>query len=454
MDPVLFPPALESLPLASTLVETLRTRAAAHPELVWGLILFLCAILHTFLAPLISRMANVIMRRRPYLGRILELFSEVEFVFILWCIPLFFVLGGMTGFATSVGYLGTVVNYREPLFVMTVMALAATKPILILSERIIGVVAKALGGRVDSWWLSLLAVGPLLGSLITEPAAITITALLLAKKFFEYKPSLTLSYATLGLLFVNVSVGGVLTNFAAPPVVMVAQKWGLTTAYMFEHFGWHSLVGILVGTLVVRGVFMKEFRKLSEIGPVVARFEIIPPWITLTHIVLLAWAVGFSHYIPLFLFAFLGGIWFVHFTREYQDDWALLPALRVCLFLAGLVIFGGLQQWWIAPVLEQFSVPQLYLGATLLSSFNDNAAIAYLASLVPNFSEPMRFAVLAGAVTGGGLTVIANAPNPAGQGILKKYFPRHSVNPLKLLLAAIVPTLIIAWAFMNLPHLQ
>jgi hypothetical protein len=385
---------------------------------------------------------------------VLELFSEVEFVFILWCIPLFFVLGGIKGFAASAGYFGGGVNYREPLFVMTVMALTATRPILALSERLIGVAAKFLGGRVDSWWLSLLVVGPLLGSLITEPAAITITALLLAKKFFEYKPSLMLSYATLGLLFVNISVGGVLTNFAAPPVVMVAQPWGLTTPYMFEHFGWHALMGILAGTLLVRGAFRKEFERLSLAGAVPTRFEFIPRWITLVHIALLVWAVGFSHYIPLFLFALLGGVWFVQFTREFQDDWSLLPALRVCLFLAGLVIFGGFQQWWIAPVLDQFSAPQLYLGATLLSSFNDNAAIAYLASLVPNLSDAMRFAVLAGAVSGGGLTVIANAPNPAGQGILKKYFPRRSVNPLKLLLAAIIPTLIIAGAFMRLPHLQ
>jgi len=86
-----------------------------------------------------------------------------------------------------------------------------------------------------------------------------------------------------------------------------------------------------------------------------------------------------------------------------------------------------------------------------LTAFNDNAAITYLASLVPGLTEEMKFAVVAGAVTGGGLTVIANAPNPAGHSILAPYFGRNGVNPAKLFLAALVPTVILGAAFMLLP---
>jgi Na+/H+ antiporter NhaD/arsenite permease-like protein len=114
------------------------------------------------------------------------------------------------------------------------------------------------------------------------------------------------------------------------------------------------------------------------------------------------------------------------------------------------VIHGGLQQWWIEPVLGSLSTLPLMLGATVLTAFNDNAAITYLASLVPGFTPEMKYAVVAGAVTGGGLTVIANAPNPAGQSILQRFF-EGGVSPLGLFLGALVPTVILGFAFMLLP---
>ena len=118
----------------------------------------------------------------------------------------------------------------------------------------------------------------------------------------------------------------------------------------------------------------------------------------------------------------------------------------VGLFLAGLVVHGGLQGWWLQPLLGSMGSTSLFWWSTFLTSFNDNAAITYLSTLVPNLSEIMKHAVVAGAVTGGGLTVIANAPNPAGQSILQGFFP-NGVSPLKLAAAALIPTLIMAVAF-------
>jgi hypothetical protein len=86
-------------------------------------------------------------------------------------------------------------------------------------------------------------------------------------------------------------------------------------------------------------------------------------------------------------------------------------------------------------------------GAIGLTAFNDNAAITYLATLVPDLTEGMKFAVVAGAVTGGGLTVIANAPNPAGQSLLAKYF-QDGIAPLGLFLGALAPTAVFAACFM------
>jgi di/tricarboxylate transporter len=88
----------------------------------------------------------------------------------------------------------------------------------------------------------------------------------------------------------------------------------------------------------------------------------------------------------------------------------------------------------------------LFLGAAILTAFNDNALITYLATLVPNMEDALKIAVVEGAVTGGGLTVIANAPNPAGQALLNRFFG-GTISPLGLLAGALIPTIIAAIAY-------
>jgi len=154
-----------------------------------------------------------------------------------------------------------------------------------------------------------------------------------------------------------------------------------------------------------------------------------------------------NHFPALFLGGFLFYLAFTQATEHHQSELALRPALLVGFFLAGLVVHGGLQRWWIEPLLTRLSELPLFFGAVGLTAFNDNAAITYLASLVPGFSPEMKYAVVAGAVVGGGLTVIANAPNPAGQSILSQYFP-DGVSPVRLLLGALIPTAIMAAVFL------
>ncbi|NJM38721.1 MAG: hypothetical protein HC845_13110 [Akkermansiaceae bacterium] len=124
--------------------------------------------------------------------------------------------------------------------------------------------------------------------------------------------------------------------------------------------------------------------------------------------------------------------------------------ILVGFFLAGLVIHGGLQAWWLSPIISSLGEWPLFIGSTILTSFNDNAAITFLASQVEGLSPQLKYAVLAGAITGGGLTVIANAPNPAGQALLGRFFG-SGVSPVKLMLAALLPTIIAALCMMFFP---
>ena len=470
-----FPPPLASYGDAqmTSLRQVLQHRVQQEPLNLWATLLFLGAILHTFFTHRFVHWAHVIEERHrsglapdrtagsfpattSKAARVLHFLGEVEAVFGIWCLPLFVLLAVRAGWASTLFYLDHKVSYVEPVFVVVIMAIASTRPILQLAERCLRFFARLGGGRPAAWWLTILTLGPVMGSLITEPAAMTISALLLAKQFYVFQPKPRFAYATLGLLFVNISVGGVFTHFAAPPVLMVAGPWGWTTPFMVGHFGWVAAIGIVLANALYYLAFRREFASLAPaLDPAAGEASAahaerpVPVWITLAQVGFMAWTVFNAHYPALLIGGFLFFLAFYEVTQDFQGELQLRSPILVGFFLAGLVIHGGLQQWWIAPVLSRLTEVPLMLGAMGLTAFNDNAAITYLATLVPGLTDGMKFAVVAGAVAGGGLTVIANAPNPAGQAILGKFF-QNGIAPLGLLLGALPATLIMLLCFLLL----
>jgi hypothetical protein len=561
-----FPPSLESYDDAQleNIPQILRHRIRKEPFNLIATIIFLLAVIHTFMASKLMTISHQRQRRHAEkisrgeadersvdLGAgVLHFLGEVEVVFGIWLIPLIVAISSIHGWSSTVHYIHDGVNLTEAAFVVVIMVLASTRPILRLAEMMMTGVAKLFGGSLKALWLTILTLGPLLGSFITEPAAMTICALLLSHKFYALGPSPRFKYATLALLFVNVSVGGVLTNFAAPPVLMVAGTWNWSTGFMLSHFGWKVIIGILISNSLYFWFFRKELAtmerafkirdlkdqivqkyltqkateaawkeaaqqgkerenlldtmrktvenfvetirmrmksgdvpELEELGfdkelireaaderfeeavlyrtrrflplllPEKDRAEFldpdwdkrddpVPAWITLVHLLFMGWTIVNAHYPELFIIGFLFFLGFTQVTTQYQNRIHLRPAMLVGFFLASLVIHGGLQAWWIAPVLGNLKEGMLMVSATVLTAFNDNAAITYLSTLVPGFTDSLKYAVVAGAVAGGGLTVIANAPNPAGQSLLKKHFD-GAVSPKGLLVGALVPTVIV-----------
>lgn len=467
-----FPRNLADYPLiAGPLVDVLRARIATDPINGIATLIFALAVLHTFVASRFTAAAHRMQERyddscrarniapHPSVGaEILHFLGEIEVVFGLWGLPLLVAILFTHGWSTATHYVNNTVNYTEPLFVIVIMALASTRPIIGLAESSLRALARIGNGTPAAWWFVILTIAPLLGSFITEPAAMTIAALLLARQFFDLHPSSRLKYGTLGLLFVNVSIGGTLTHFAAPPVLMVSRVWEWDTPFMLMHFGWRAASAIFLSTTLYFVAFRSELTSLAARKPVpeieVADEEApsnqallpVPAWITLVHVGFMAWTVMNAHYPALFVAGFLFFLGFARATAAYQSQLDMKTPMLVGFFLAGLVIHGGLQGWWIAPVLSSLSETGLFWGATILTAFNDNALITLLSTLVPNLSESLKAAVVEGAVTGGGLTVIANAPNPAGQALLARFFG-DGVSPAKLFAAAIVPTLIAAAMF-------
>jgi hypothetical protein len=556
---------------AESIPAILAHRIRQQPFNLVATLIFFCAVVHTFLTGWFMAVSHrwshehkekVRKGKAPrdsvhHGAEMFHFLGEVEAVFGIWAA---FLVGAIVFFfdwPTAKGYILSGVNFTEPMFVVVIMTLAATRPILQVSERLLGKIASLLGGSLTAWWVTILTVGPVLGSFITEPAAMTIAALLLAEKFYILSPSMKFRYATMGLLFVNISVGGTLTSYAAPPVLMVAAPWKWDTAFMLTHFGWKAVIGIMIANLIYYTAFRRELSALEKdfrsnelkdeiqqrylkrvdmedridayilqvgdrlhfidtfreqvacmsrditrhleehaleelatkgVDPQTAhrafeerneelllrrmrralpgllpreerppfvdpdwdrRDDPVPAWVVLVHAIFMAWTILNAHYPAFFVPGLLFFLGFAQVTAPYQNRLNLKTPLLVGFFLGGLVVHGGLQGWWIEPVLSNLSEIPLMLGATILTAFNDNAAITFLSTLVPDFSEGMKYAVMAGAVAGGGLTVIANAPNPAGLSLLKPFF-NDEVSPGGIFLAAAVPTAVLWISFLLL----
>ncbi|KAF0178723.1 MAG: hypothetical protein FD161_1767 [Limisphaerales bacterium] len=402
-------------------------------------VFFALAVLHTFT---VKRFAHWAHQYPPGSVRenLLHFLAETEVVFGLWAAALFLGIAVLkSSVAEAVAYIEGL-NFTEPKFVLVVMVVAATRPVVRLAETLIRFVARLLPLPAGTaFYVAALVLGPLLGSFVTEPAAMTLLALVLKRRYFDCGISEKLAYATLGLLFVNVSIGGTLTHFAAPPVLMVAAKWNWDTPFMFATFGWRAAASCAASTALMAFWFRKELAALTFAADTSAR---VPAWLTATHMVFLGLVVAFAHHPDVFFGVFVLFLGIVTATREYQDDLKLREGLLVGFFLAGLVTLGSLQAYWLKPLIQSLNGSALFFGATGLTALTDNAALTYLGSLVEGISDELKYALVAGAVAGGGLTVIANAPNPAGVGILQdaKVFAEEGISPLGLFLGALLPT--------------
>lgn len=536
---------------------TVKTRASVEPFNVAAFVIFMLAIIHTFLTSRFMAISHKLEREYQkkiaegnaprnsiHMGAgILHFLGEIEAVFGIWVIGLLVAIAAFYNWDTAVFYVGHKVHYTEGLFVIVMMTIASSRPVLKMFELLMWKITNFLGGTVEIWWIVILTIGPMMGAFIAESAAMTISACLLAEKFFTLNPSTKMKYATIGLLFVNISVGGTLSNFVAPPVLMVSEPWGWDFMFMMTNFGWKAALGIVTINLAYFFYFRKDLKELQgaykiqsfknyiqrrylnryeieerldnieieinhELGftsnfdevcdkiegeirehvistlteDEVAKYGIdeviddrfndlklgemqktipgllpnnlrppyrdpnwdnredkVPLWIMLVHLGFMIWTVVNAKEPVLFIGGFLFFLGFVQVTPNLQNRINLKPPLMVGFFLSGLVIHGGLQAWWIEPLLSRLSEVPLLLSATVLTAFNDNAGITYLSTLVPTLTESMKYTVMVGAVSGGGLTIIANAPNPVGVSILKRFFD-GAVSPIQLLKAALIPT--------------
>lgn len=562
-----FPKKLDSYGNEESLsiLDIIFSRIREEPFNLFATSIFFLAIIHMFMTSYFLKLShqkeeefkkNLYSKKGPIKGEIniisklLHFLGDIEVVFGLWTIALAMGISFFYDWNTFVTYVGNL-QYTEPMFIVVIMTIASSRAVIKLFELLLWKLVKFLGGSLEIWWLVILTVGPILGSIISEPAAMIISAHLLADKFFDIKPSKKLKYISLALLLANISIGGTLTSFGAPPILMISKAWSWDNTYVFFNIGIKALLGIILINFIYFLYLRKELsqlkesyvhnrfkryvqrrfisqveleNKLNEIeGEInnklgftktfqntcthikeeiklkanlnLTRDEIekynvdlalnqrfddikkeemrksipgllpleerphyrdpnwdnrddkVPYWIMLIHILFMIWTIVNAHEPVLFIGGFLFFLAFVQVTSYYQNRTNLKPALLVAFFLAGLIIHGGLQAWWIEPILANLGEIPLMLSALFMSSFNDNSAIVYLATLIENFSDELRYFIVVGSISGGGLTIMSNAPNPVAQSILKKYFDK-GISSYELFKMAIIPAIIFAIVFL------
>jgi hypothetical protein len=406
-------------------------------------ILFGLALVHTFAAKSFERIAD---RSTRHAG-LFHLLGEIEVVFGLWAFIFISIMAFVSGGDRAIEYLESR-HYTEPLFVFVIMVVAASRPVLEAVRSLIDSAARLapMNTLLAQVWLCF-ALVPLIGSLITEPAAMTLAALMLAPMVFHTGMPERLKYCALGVLFVNVSIGGTLTSFAAPPVLMVAATWQWDTAFMASTFGWKSAAAVVINATGIAWLLRKHLKSpAAEANG--ALQQRVPLVVMLIHLLFLGAVVVFAHHPVVFLGVFLFFLGYTQAYSNYQNPLILKEGLLVGFFLAGLVVLGGMQQWWLQPIVSSLEPTALFFGALGLTAITDNAALTYLGSLIQGISDESKYMLVAGAVAGGGLTVIANAPNPAGVALLRDGFKDGSIGIGGLLAGALVPTAIAAAFFL------
>ena len=412
-----------------------------------GTALFGIAVLHTFCTRYFERLAQ----SHPRHAGLWHLLGEVEVVFGFWAMILVLCILAVSGWTPAVAYLEQQ-NFTEPLFVFVILVIAGTRPILNAAQRLVDALARRLPlPTALACYLLTLSLIPLLGSFITEPAAMTLAALMLRDRYYAHGLSSRFKYATLAVLLVNVSIGGVLTPYAAPPVLMVADAWGWDISFMSSMFGWKAALAVCINALGATMLFRRELTALpASSDATIPEAAPVPVSVVLMHLFFLAGTVLSSHHPVAFVGLFIFFLGYTEAYRRHQDALMLREGMLVGFFLAGLVVLGKQQVWWLQPIVAQLESTVLFFGAIGLTALTDNAALTYLGSLIAGISDPAKYALVAGAVTGGGLTVIANAPNPAGFAILQGSFDDKSINPIGLLVAALLPTAVAAGCFLLL----
>lgn len=428
---------------------------------------FILSVIHAFLTPRLYNMYLRIRhqkilfpeRKKKYLvlTEITRMFSRIELVMLLWSVPFLLWFVYSENYKVMIGYL-TSRNYMASLFIIVMMILVESNPIIYLSETLLNRLVQKIGKHSPvAWWWVILLVSPMLSSLLKETGAMVIATMLLIRKFYIHNPSKKFAYATMGLLFSNISIGGLLTITSSRAMFMIMPTLKWSSHFIWAHFTWKAFLAILFSTTIYYLYFKKELKEFVKTD---AQQEdnnesIKAPWWVVCIHICFVWALLQCKTSPVLIISvFLCYLCFRCFTYSYQNIIDVNKACLIGLFYSGLVILGDLQEWWVLKLMQNQSDFGHMIISFGLSIFLDNALVNYLVHNLSVSHDCYHYLVITGCMAAGGLTVATNLPNIVGYTILRRGLKLKLPSLVGLFLAAIIPASInffVFWFLRNIP---
>lgn len=427
-------------------------------------VLFFSAVIHTFLTPWLTRLYEECLHKKMifperwrqylWLSELLRIVSRVELVFVLWAIPLFFLFLYTEGYRVTMAYFDSR-NYVFSLFIVVMLILLESRPIEYLSQRIFSSAAKIGKQSPICWWWTIMIAAPLSTFFLKESGAMIIAATLLSKHFYQLSPSPKFCYATMGLLFSNISISGLTSSFSSRALLTILPEIKWTSSFIITHFCWKVILAVLISTMIFFLFFRKEFKKFPKTIPSSTIMQNrVPYWTIFIHVVLVG-CVILSRAIPLFLgFILVFYLGFQRFTIFYQNPIKTAKVCFVGLFYAGVVIFGELQEWWMLDLMHGMSDFGYMMTSYMFSIFLDNALVNHIVHNLPMANDCYLYLVLVGSMSAGGLTLVSNMPNIVGYLILRPTFPQSDISLIRLFWSALIPSIVslsIFWLLRGIP---
>lgn len=443
----------------ASITSELLLDVSTTPFDLFSALFFFLAIVHALSTRYLAELADKLERKkstkidlgvfpRSFRIELVRFLSETEVVFGLWVIPQLIAMTYFYNWNHVLEFLDGL-HFVEPLYVATVLIVILSRPIEEIIEQTFGALSRIDKGSCRIWWWLALTLGPLLGSVLKETSAMLISCAILADRFFTAKPSTRFKYVTFALLLVNVSLGGALTNFGSSSILMVRDTWGWTSSFVFNSFGIPVLLSIFTLNFIVYLFFRKELQKLEL---PISEYESGTPcqlWVKLAYVAILAWIIFHGNYPVVFIGTLVLFVGLHQAIFGKKEELKLRPGIMIGFFLAGLIIHGTLQEWWVSPLFRHCSEQGLFPLSVVLSAFNQNALVTYMALHVQAFNDLDKYYIVAGSLLGGGLTLFGNSPNFAAFSILRPFFPR-GISLFKVFAIALCFVLIVSGFFLSI----
>ncbi|NGX39882.1 MAG: hypothetical protein KR126chlam1_01219 [Chlamydiae bacterium] len=403
-------------------------------------IIFFIAVAHAFFSDKFLKIAHKFeapsKRGFAYVG--FAFLGNVAIIFGFWMIPILLYMLIMQGVSPTYDFLHSM-DFREPFAYFVLITLAMTRPLRQLFESLMIRMSHSVKHQLIFWWCGTILFSSILTGIFSEIAIMTLACLYLAEKFFPLKPGRSLSYFTLALLLVGISIGTTIIPVNFTFLIDFLTQGKISHWEIFRLFGWKMLIGLVVIILGGALLFRKELDSLQKTFKKAGK----PPRISSREIIygLLFFTASFGKGNMYLLLMVIAIVIILHKypyrIKGEEGELSLYIPLLIAFFTYTLELHASLQAWWVTPLLERLQGGSAYVTTFFLTGLNEHVPLEALKVSLQGKAEGIKFFSYLAVLTGGGLTIIAKSANIVAKKTLIEHFPDRVISPFRHLLVAV-----------------